>query len=303
MSKTALFRIGPEFQHRMRFGEVIELYRACYFRGKQLGYEDGYIYFEWPQKIAYNGNYSNKDYFKCPTHSILPIKFIDNLSTNSIKFDKIYDLCQPNIFYDGNKPFYESTIQKKNYESHLGYLNKYFMDTGERPIFNIPKDKIDKPYILFHVRIATWSTQRNPDLNKYIEVVNMFKEIYKDKYEFVKCGEPCRGMNRLFDKIIPYYEELDDVIKLFNNSSLVVCADSGPNAIAWGLGIPIFIIDCPHFSRGEIVNYHHPNFWKQFGGEIGETPYDWMDRNKIKVFYKGNVINKEDIISYTGKWL
>ena len=38
--QSVLFRISQAGQHRIRFGEVGNLFQSCYFRGKQLGYED-----------------------------------------------------------------------------------------------------------------------------------------------------------------------------------------------------------------------------------------------------------------------
>lgn len=317
---TVLFRKGQIQQQKMRLGEVFELIRACYFRGKELGYSNGDIYFEWPKRICFDGTYRYGRYYPFPTHSELPIQFVDYENVDLSKFDKIYDLNQYGVFYENSPPIYLPiltedmilTDQIKCYISHLSYLNKYYLETKERPIFNIPKDEtvdnpssileVKKSYILFHVRIANWSEYRNPDLNVYKDVVLKIKEIYGDKYEYWKCGETCNDIDSLFDRVLPYFKELDNVIKQFNNASLIVCADSGPNVFGWGLGIPVFEIECPRFGRGPGV-YHYPEFWKNFKGEYGNTPYDWLEKDKFKVFYKGDTITKDDIFSFTSKWL
>ena len=77
MDKLILFRIGQDWQHRIRFGEVGQLFQSCYFRGKELGYKDNTIYLEWPLKVAFNNQYQSQVYFKCPKYSILPINFIE----------------------------------------------------------------------------------------------------------------------------------------------------------------------------------------------------------------------------------
>lgn len=300
-----LFRIGQEYQHRMRFGETADLYRACYFKGKSLGYKDGDIYFEWPYKIAFNKDYRKGKFFKCPSHSILPIKFVNHSTIDLNDFDEVLDLMNNDVFYKGSPPIYvgkTKETQHKLYIGYLSYLNKYYLDTGEHPVFDIPKDKLGKPYILFHVRIADWSTYRNPDLKRYRKIIQIIQNKYRGKYEFWKCGEPCRGLDNMFDYVAPYYEELDDFLKLINNSSFGVASNSGPDVFFWAFNIPTLEVESPRKGKGG-VGYHMPGFWKQKGGTIGEEILDWMDKSKLKVLFKDDSIIAEDIINFTDKWL
>ncbi len=326
-NKKIVFYIGQPYQHRMRFGETADLFRSCYFRGKYLGYEDGNIFLEWPRKVDYRNvvyddqhpGYIIRDFYKCPSHSILPIKFLKKGDYDRDEFDEEVDLTKPDAFYDGCPPLYEkmdidynledkdikkSLInQKKLYMGYLGYLNKYYLDTGERPIFNIKKDKLDKPYILFHVRIAGWSTYRNPDLDILYKIIKIIKYRYGDKYEYWKCGEACEKIEEICDRTFPYHKELDDFLKFINNASLGVCCNSGPNVFLWGLGVPSLEVESPKYVKGNSLGYHMPGYWKQKNGTMGKEILDWLDKDKLKVIYKGYPFKRKDILSYTDKWL
>lgn len=275
-----------------------DLFKACYFRGKELGYEDNHIHFEWPIKVAYNCDYRNKVYYPCPSHSILPIKFVENGSVNLNNYD-IIDLTKPNSFYEGSIPLYIGN-NKKTYAGHWNYLNKYYIEYKERPIFNIPKDKLEKPYILFHIRVANWSEYRNPDLNVFRKVIIMLKNTYSHKYNIWKCGEPCRGLDGYFDKTFEYFEELDDFLKLINNSSLFICSNSGPQTFGMMLGTPILELDSPKYGRRKgCGNFYSKEYWKNKDGIYGKTAVDWLDKSKIKTIFKGDDVKDDDILSFT----
>jgi hypothetical protein len=181
MSKI-LFRIGQTFQHRTRFGEVANLFQGCYFRGKELGYNDGDIYFEWPMKVQFNNEYRKQIYFPCPKYSILPIKFINRKDVVLTEFNEIKNLVDKGVFYEDSLPLYigdqnNPSIQHQNYLGPMDYLNKYYYETGRRPIFEIPKDNTNK-YILFHFRNTIWSTYRNPNPKIFMDVFNNLKDKY-----------------------------------------------------------------------------------------------------------------------------
>ncbi len=293
MNKKILFRIDRDYQHRMRLGETGNLLQACYFRGIQLGYTPGNIYFEWPLKVAYNSEYRQKKYFKPPKNSILPLKFVERKEVKIEDYDEILDLTQPNVFYEKSPGIYKGE-KDKDYTGFLNFLNKYYFDTNERPAFDINKDVMDKPYILFHVRIADWSEYRNPDLRVYKHILNLIKREYGDSYEYWKIGEKSRVLDRLFDKVLPYFGDTPNkFIRVMNNSSLLVCCDSGPDAYGMMLGIPEI-----HIETNRERGYWCIDCWKSRGNVIGKTAYDNIDTNKMKILDKGVPIDDDDIIKF-----
>lgn len=304
MNKNILYRIGQEHQHRIRIGEVGFIINACYHNAKSKGYENNHIYFEWPMKVAFDMRYRLGVFFPCPKHTILPVIFKERKDVKLSDYDEVIDFCKENSLYDGFVPYYSGDESAFEYQviSTIGftnYLNKYFYDTGNRPEIHIESDKLEKQYVLFHLRYVDWKQERNPDLNVYHSIVKMIKERYKDKYEYVKIGEPCRGIDRMFDKTFSYFDDFNDFLKIINNCLFFVCCESGPDTYGEMFGKPNLHIEAINSING----FRTKEFWQRHKNVIGETGWDWMDKNKIKVMYKGDTINTDDIVSFTDRWL
>jgi len=261
---------------------------------------------EWPLKVAYNNNFRMKEFYPCPKDSILPIKFISRDEVILENYDKIMDLCQDGVFYDNSPSLYtmdNQNIVHHNFIGFLSYINKYFIDKKEHPTFNIPKEKTDKPYILFHLRIGNWSEYRNPSLIAYKDMVSIISKGYKNKFELNKIGEEQRVIDRNFNNIYTYHTNFNEFLKLINNSSLFVGCEAGPSQYARMLGIPII---CIEGNANEDINgkvgYFHKDFWKKhFKGQYGETGLDWMDSNKELRYVKGQLFNEKEINGFIDK--
>lgn len=303
--KMILFRIGQDWQHRIRLGETTCLIQASYFRAKQLGYDDKDIYFEWPQKVAFSSDYRKGVYFQCPRETILPLNFINRDEVNLDDYDEVIDFCIPDSLYEGFTPLYDGDADMPSMQviSNIGfmnYINKYYYDTGKRPEFHIPKDKLEKECILFHIRIADWKQQRNPNLSIYKHMIKLIKESYMDKYDYFKIGEPCRGLDGMFDSVFPYFnDDYNKLLKIINNCSLFICCASGPNSVAEMLGTPFIQIDSLLGDKG----FRTEEFWKRHEGVIGKTGSDWMDNNRFLIHFKGNPLDKDKILEFADRFL
>jgi hypothetical protein len=213
----------------IRWGEVSPFFQAAYFRGKDLGYEDDEIYFEWPLRVACDSLAKQGDYVVCPKESIFPFHFIEKKDVNLEEYETIIDFLERDSFFEGSMPIQENkvhTLGQRNYVSPYEYLNRRWYNMDERSVFNIPKDNLEKPYILFHYREADWSLYRNVDPRTTRKLLEVIKERYGDKYLYYKTGETQRILDRLFDFVAPNYKyEPNKFFKLINNASFMVCAE------------------------------------------------------------------------------
>ena len=306
-NKKILFRIGSDHQFRLRFGEFGSLFHTAYLKGKDLGYEDNNIFIEWPLKIAYSGEYkdytSYKRFMKCPSYSILPIKFIEREDVNLGDYDRIVDFMKPNSLYDNSPPIFDLDRSKRYTTGFMNYLNVHYSNTGNKPLIPLEKDKIEKPYILIHVRIGNWAEYKNPNLRWYLDIYKWLREEYGDKYEIWKTGEPFRVLDRKMDFVAPlYWDDINKFIKLVNNSSMVICAPSGPHIFATMFDIPFIEIGNPKKKGNEPAD-RTEEAWKSHNG-IGKTPIDWRIMNEdYAVFWGDEPLEKERFMEFTNKWL
>jgi len=300
--KRVLFRIGGTFQYKMRFGEAGHLLQSAYFCGKDKGYTDGNIFLEWPLKIAFNAEYRYRVWMKCPSYSILPIKFIERGSISLSDFDEIVDFTIPNSMYDGYPQMYKDGRQ--NHIGFMNYLNIHFYNTGKRPIFKIPRDKLDNPYILFHIRIADWSEYRNPDLKVFRDLIPIIKEKYGDRYEIWKCGEPQRILDRQFDFVAPYYrDDVNQFFKLINNASFFFCSNSGPNVYGEMFDVPMIELEASEHDKYGKEGERTAIWWNRKGG-LGDRYNDWRELGKdYLVYWKGKGYDEKELLEFTEKWL
>ena len=305
MSKV-LFRIGTDFQKHMGSGDIGIIIQVVVMKSKEEGYND--VYLEWPLRITYNDECKQNKYVLCPKTSIFPIKFIKRRNVRLEDYDKIIDFTNPNYLYEGCRPIYENGKRyppgASMYQDYYSYRNMYFYKTGEHPEIHIEKDKLIKPYILFHTRnIKVYSTDRNTNENYFKFIYNIVKEEVGDKYEFWKCGEPIETIDKLFDFVAPYYARtnFDNFFRLINNSSMFLSGASGPAQYAWMFGIPNLYMDIPRLRDGQPTDITEES-WKKQGG-FGKTFWDWVDKEKLFILWRDNELEEEPVRMFIRKHL
>jgi len=319
-----LFRFGNTIQPLTRFGELVLLYRACYYKGKELGYDDRNTFFEWPLNIEYTRNHYLKKHEKhlegelkcleCPKETILPIQFIRQENVIQSEYSKILNLIDKDIFYKDSPPLYNpQEKEKRSHISFLNYLNKYYIDFKERPVFDIDKDEIKEKYILIHTRNALNSPTRNPNISSYRFIIKLLRKRY-NKYKLYRCGELSdnRDFNRLFDEYFEPMTDFNNFLRLMNNSSLFVGCGSGPINYAYSFGIPIIELDVPSSldwgydsKRYEgMGNFYSKDIWKRgFNGKYGDTTDYHIDSNTYLKLFKEDKMNSEVICDFIDRWL
>jgi len=322
--KKILFRFGSDIQPLTRFGELVLLYRACYYKGKELGYKDGNIFFEFPLNIEYTRNHYLQKYgmrlegklksLECPKETILPIQFIKQEDIILSEYDEVLNLIDKDVFYEDSPPLYNPLKkEKRSHIAFLNYLNKYYIDTKERSVFDIKKDKSKEKYILIHTRDALNSPTRNPDINSYIFIIKLLKERYKE-YKLYRCGEISDNeeFNELFDKYFEPMTHFNDFLKLMNNASLFVGCGSGPINYAYSFGIPIIELDIPSsldwgydsIRYKGMGNFYSKDIWKRgFNGKYGDTIDYHLDSRKYLKLFKKDKMNPEAICDFMDRWL
>ncbi|MBE3094948.1 MAG: hypothetical protein IMZ52_07935 [Actinobacteria bacterium] len=306
-NKKILFRFGSKNQPITRFGEIDILSRACYFRGIELGYKQGDIFFEWPLNIQY--------LLVCPQNTILPIKFINSNDINLSEYHRIINLTDSDIFYKDSSPlFNEKSVIERNHGAFLNYLNKYYMEYKKRPVYHIKMDKIKEKYILVHTRKLEYSTTRNSNINNYEFILKLLKERYND-YEIYRCGERDiheKKFNKLFDRYFNHFLDFNSFLKLMNNSSLFVGCSSGPIQYAYSFEKPIIEINIPKTINWSPIqdryvgmgNYFSKKFWKDgLNGKYGDTIDYYINKETYLKLFTGDKINKKKILEFMDKWL
>jgi ADP-heptose:LPS heptosyltransferase len=299
--------IGSNHQRRIGIGNIMQIAQTIYFRSKEMGYDD--VYMEWPIRVTCGPEYGDNKYMPSPKELIIPIKFINRGEWSTKDFDKVIDLTEKDSLYDGFIPLWKGKDIPLRNISYLGienYVNMYLEKTKKRPIFNIPKDKLEKPYILFHFRNSEWSSYRNSNPYSFRKIYNILNEKYRDKYNFIKCGEKFRALDRLFDKVTPYYDNFNDILKIVNNSTLFIGAAAGMLTFAQTFDIPHISLDEPKYGKdGKGHSNREEEYWKGYGG-YGKSYCDWVDDNKTLVFWKEEgpeFITSDKVLEFCGKYL
>jgi hypothetical protein len=334
-----LFRIEGE-QFAIRFGDLISVIRGCYFKGKELGFEDNNIYLEWPKNVRYTTKQHFKyhlshdidaEYTKCPIDTILPIKFIENPILED--YNNIIDLNKSNCMYDGCPPiFTPNDDRKKNFQIFWSYTNKYYLETGVRPIFNLGKDKSIEPYILVHDRRGLLGTVRNPKPEVTLGILKYLKRKYGNKYKIYRCGESIEDeiikieqysksienfkrtldytiftqIENLTDEFITN-KDISEFIKIVNNCSMFVGPNSGPYELALSLNIPVLHFDNKKVFFASIKKegdiYSEFNWTNNMHGQIGKVMHDWIDRDRLYVHNNGDHFITPQLNNFLDKWL
>lgn len=300
-----LFRFGNENQPITRFGEIDILSRACYFRGKELGYKQ--ILFEWPSNMKY--------LLTCPKETIIPIKFISSSDIKPSEYDKIINLTEKDIFYKGSMSLFEkNNLMERNHSSFLNYLNKYYIDYKKRPVYHIKEDGLKERYVLVHTRKLEYSTTRNSNIYAYEQIIKLLKERYKG-YSIYRCGEVNiseYGFNSLFDTYFDCTKDFNCFLKLMNNSSMFIGCSSGPIQYAYSFEKPIIEIGIPKTINWSSIqdkyigmgDYFSKKFWKEgLYGKYGDTIDYYINKKTYLKLFDGDIIDKERVNEFIEKWL
>ncbi|MBE3094957.1 MAG: hypothetical protein IMZ52_07980 [Actinobacteria bacterium] len=274
--KTVYFFDGKQKTAFMGLGQEVTLLQSCYFRGKELGYDN--IIFEWHDKVSYPGWSINNTYqglIKPPVNSIFQITIVNKGTRIPKHIDRI-DLSEPNSLYDGCQPIMMHDYKMK--QTHE-YLNMYYESFGLRPVLSLPKSNKEK-YILFHYRESTQERQipRNTPYNEWKELFELLKDRYPS-YKFKKIGEPSKLDNE-FDEVYGYFpDDIGELFKVINNSSLYIGGAAGPITLTFLFGIPGIML----FDKNSKPSY------------AGETnAHKWVDpMNYMYLFENEYDINKD----------
>lgn len=279
-------------------GQAVTMAQVCYFKGKELGYNK--IIFEWHNQVTYPYWTDDNKIFglmECPTNSMLPIKFVKKGTQFIDVVDKI-DLSEENSLYDGCPAIISKSLDMGPMWS---YLNKYYLDTKERPIFNIPKDKM-QPYILFHYRDSPKKSQqlRNTPYTEWKQTFQIIKKHFGNKYKLKKIGE-ASSLDNEFDEVIDYFpNNIQELFKVINNSSFFIGCESGPIAIAYMFGIPSIV-----FLHPETDVARSNKKWKT-DIYYGKDSYDWVDNSKYYILRYGeyNILtDKDELIKFMEEYI
>jgi len=325
--KKILFRYPNDNEGFIRLGEFGFICRACYYRGKELGYNN--IYIEWPNNIEYTRNHylrrNNRTTYgeplelECPDDTILPINFISNDDIKESDYDKVMNMNENDAFYNGSEPIFleiDGKILRSNLAPHE-FLNKYYITYNEHPIFDIKKDKLKYKYILIHTRNALNSKSRNPKIKTYLHILKLLKENFSD-YKIFRCGETYSWEveNEINEYIDDFYRPTDDFdlfLRLINNSSLYVGCTSGPIEYAKSFNLPVVELDIPLLvwdskSTGvyasDKYSYYSKEYWKNvFHGRYGDAIEDNLNQDKILKLYKNKKLNDNVILEFIERWI
>jgi hypothetical protein len=254
--KIVRFIYNNDIYRFISLGQITSLLQACYFRGKELGYDR--IFCDWYNRVTYPnwddfGNF--KGLLQKPKNGFLPINIIDKIDRTPNNVDKI------NISKGELVLLFNGNTQGAHYE----YLNKYYKKNNEYPVFNIKKDNVE-PYILFHYRESPQLRQkyRNTPVDKWIEIFEKTKLKYGKELKYYKIGEPSPIDNR-FDIVFDYFpEDITQLYRLINNSNMLVCSPSGPLSISFAFGISSLIFNNPEFDK-----------------DYKEGKYNWVPKDKL----------------------
>jgi len=297
--KKILFGIFGK-QVRMRMGEFVEMVHSCYIKGKDLGYADGNMFFEWPHRIAFNSEYRYPTYkfMQFPGYSILPIDYVKRNNVKKSDYDEVFNLNKADMFYKGSPAIYNIIDGKftRNHTGFMNYPNIHYFKTGEKPIIKIPKDKLKKPYILIHTRLANWSEYRNPKIESYHKILDLL-EPYRDTYEIWQTGEKCKSVEKRCDNTVPPHpEDINKFLRIVNNSSMIIGCNSGPNTAGDMFNIPYVELDVPIKRNGRPTEATLEG-WK-LKSDIGNSYRDYRIRGEDLLQLWQNELDEEKFLNF-----
>lgn len=285
--KSVCFYDSKGVHRFMGFGQMTTLFQACYFKAMELGYDN--VIMEWHNMVSYlmdkHGNFTGT--VNTPNKDILPITFIDKGSRLSKSVDRI-DLSKEDSLYEGCPKVIANPMTMA---PMFSYLNKYYLDTGIRPTFDVEKD--GSKSIFFHFRRSDLDRQkfRNTPVDRWVNLVRYLKALYGEDYKFIKTGE-VSPIDDEFDEIVTYLP--NDIQKLFryiNDASLFVGSASGPVTIAYMFNTPVIVF----VDERTKLDWTGERWNKMAMKKYGNTTYDWLDKEKVITIFGKEYDVKENI--------
>ena len=309
--KPILFLVNDGWQKEINIGDLFILMNICYWKGTELGYESKDIFFEWPIRVRHFTDGDKARNLPCPPDNFLPINLVNKGSVNYDNF-RIINFNKPNALYSGYKPIYTNRqypLGGRNYVPFYSYLNKYFIDNKKRPELNIPKDTKNK-YILFHYRnINPMGIEghgvpfRNVNSSTIFNLFKIVQREFGNEYELWKCGEQLRALDKMFDYVVPYQSEnLNDFLRVINNSSMLIGADSSPMSGAEILGIPRIRYDSRKLTKHGEPTWFTSGWWESRGG-IGNNMFYWQNPDKQMTFWKDEELDVDRFLQFMRRWV
>lgn len=275
-NKKILFYSSIENQRFLALSDILMIPQSCYFKGKELGYDN--ISIQWFEKNAFswNNDGSYLGNISIPKNSILPIKFINDFQED---YDLKIDISKPDSLYNGCP----SLISKDINPTRIccSYLNKYYKDTGEKPVFNIPKTGKFGDFILLHYRHSNKEEQlvRNLDISYYISLIKKIKELYPN-IKIWKIGERS-PFDNMFDKKLPYfYNNFEELLDIINECKIFICSETGTLKVGHMFNIPIItLLSSKSTLQGTTIDGW--NYFKTIHSWIiGDTDKDYSCTDK-----------------------
>lgn len=287
--KSIYFYYSKPMKSWLALGQILALMQACYFRGRELGFEN--VIFVWKDGVSYPGwtkENTCKGNIFCPGNNIFPMKVV---SPEFVLREDVYkiDLSEPNSLYEGCP----IVIKPDGYRMAPTYefLNNYYKNHNERPVFSIHKNTNEK-YILFHYRESTQERQipRNTPYDDWKKLFMVLKEKYGKEYKFKKIGEPSK-LDGEFDEVFDYFpNNIEELFKIVNNAILYVGNASGPSTLGFMFEIPAIIL---------LNELSKPSY-------VGKDSiaHKWVDDSKYLCLWKGEydiIQDKEKICDFVDR--
>ena len=270
---------------------------TCYFRGKHLGYDEVHTF----KPLYHPKVVSIGDANIWQSTPYLPITLLKQ-PVHDDDYDLVLDISIPGSLFSGHKG-----MQRHFWETYR-YLNLYYLDTGKAPYLTDNRTWKGTPYIIFHYRhmgesfnhICVHNPFRNSVFTDFENIFNLYRNQYGDKYEYWKIGEPS-PIDSEFDHILPpMWDDIDGFAKIVRNASMMITAQSGPNAYA------IFHNDTPCIvtSVVEHTSPDNPHMWKRIVGVGSGAVFPLWHMDKMLTIQKECVNQNINVIrQFNDKWL
>ena len=234
MSKTILFKNGSNFKSTS-FGQMVEISIYCYIRGLELGYDD--IYIEWQNIRTLWDDYGRCiSGFKLPKDDELPFSYVTNDTDK--EFDKVIDISERDIFYDGSEPVItDNGCKIKSIQTYI----KDYIDRKGTPYIKLRHNDKQR-YILINYRHSSKSKQqfRNVDEIWYLKLIRYIKRNYN--ISVYKTGESSR-IDSLCDKVFGYStENPSEMYSLMNDCIMYIGSPAGPWILSIFLNKPSLLM-------------------------------------------------------------
>ena len=284
-------------ERTLGFGDMMYYFMVCYFRGKYLGYDEIHTF-----KPLYHPKVINiGDSNTWQSTPYLPITLLKQ-PVYDAEYDLVLDISVPGSLFEGHKGMH------KHFWETCRYLNLYYLNTNKAPYLTDKRTWKGTPYIIFQYRymdksfdnICVHNPYRNTSFTDFEDIFNLFRNQYGDKYEYWKIGEPT-PIDDKFDYILPpMWNDIDGFAEIVRNTSMLVTAQSGPNAFS------IFHNNTPCIVISSIENtcWDNPQVWKRIVGTGSGIVFPLWHMDKMLTIRKECVNQNINVIKqFNDKWL